>query len=159
MDKVSTVIERETKANVLTAAHKGGPRGAVGHHKHTLRDLDTEDEDESDEEAEEFAGYLRYGPRKEDAQIDRAASMRRAILDIAKEKGVHLNTRLFELSMGVQRMAHRKTAIIASFYTNYDLGEADLPSTEDIEKLRTSVGSECPPGWYLDYDDCTWGRY
>ena len=85
--------------------------------------------------------------------------MQNALYALIREMGLCIPLRLVKFALGVQRLAVRDTSMVASFYSNYDLKANDLPRTEDIEKLRTAVGSQHPPGWYLDRSNLTWERY
>ncbi|TFY59179.1 hypothetical protein EVJ58_g5945 [Rhodofomes roseus] len=119
-----------------------------------------EEGSESEEEDYDFRRLkTRNAPRRKAPTMDRIGSMRCALRALAIEAGAHIPTRLLKISLGIQRMGVRETSLIISFYSNYDLKAGDLPTTEDIEKLRVAVGSQHPPGWYLDRSDYRWERY
>ncbi|KAH9841094.1 uncharacterized protein C8Q71DRAFT_721503 [Rhodofomes roseus] len=119
-----------------------------------------EEDSESEEEDYDFRRLkTRNAPRRKAPTIDRIGSMRCALRALAIEAGAHIHTRLLKISLGIQRMGVRETSLIISFYSNYDLKAGDLPTTEDIEKLRVAVGSQHPPGWYLDRSNYRWERY
>ena len=91
--------------------------------------------------------------------IDRMASMMAALRAMGEENGVSIPP-FCKITCGEQRSAVRETSLIASFYTNYDIQTAvELPSKEEIEKLREGLGSAYPPGWYLDRNNNTWVSY
>lgn len=144
-------------SDILGHAKDEGEDGGICAPEDSSSESDSELESEDDSD-DEFAGYSRYGPRKQGAEVERAASMKRALYDIIKVNKLPINTRMLKLTLGVQRMSVRETSIIASFYTNYDLGGEDLPRTDDIEKLRAAVGSKYQPAWYL-HRDSSWTRF
>ncbi|TFY59176.1 hypothetical protein EVJ58_g5942 [Rhodofomes roseus] len=120
--------------------------------------VDDEVEDDEDDYDYDFRRIRKSGPGTERLEIDRIGTMRIALHTLAKEKGARIPAHLLQIGSGVQRSAMRDTSLIAVFYTNYDLKADDLPTTDDIEKLRAEAGSQHSPGWYLDDDNMIWGR-
>ncbi|KAI0729046.1 hypothetical protein C8Q72DRAFT_342799 [Fomitopsis betulina] len=106
------------------------------------KNIGDEGEDEEDEESDEESD------EEEGSDLNSVACMRAALRVIAKENGVRMPYFSGDVRIGVQRSTIRTSSLIASFYTNYDLHREGMPSTEDIEKLRPSLGSEHPAGWY-----------
>ena len=98
-------------------------------------------------------------PEEDGPSMDKMASMMAGLRAMGEENGVCIPP-FCKIACGEQRSAVRETSLIASFYTNYDIQTAEeLPSKEEIEKLREGLGSAYPPGWYLDSNNDTWVSY
>lgn len=145
-DEVADGDDSKTRIDVLNIDNITLTDSSHGHDDTAvISRLAEEDEDEDDEDG--------------GAVLDHVASMRAALRAIAEEKRIGLPA-FANIQCGVQRSTRRASSLIISFYTNYDLQRAErLPSVEDIEKLRTSLGSEHPAGWYLDSNNATWEYY